>query len=271
MSLSNVLKHVHAPWPPSSTQTVPVPHMETVNDGVADTRFAEAADAKLELEAELARLSEEIAAATRTRDALLADAQTQVDSMLELARAEAQEMKASANLAGYNEGLRTGREEANVELEVWKREESARLTTLAEDIAKQREQQLKSVQNLVQQFAITAVERLLQREMTMAPADMGSIVEELFTYLIQSTSIQVRVHPDDYATTRQAHPRWMMGGHGEWEILIVPDVNLSPGDCVILGDAARVDARISTRIAELQRELDELYREKGVAADDASS
>lgn len=260
--MSKVLKRVAATWPPPDTLPIPVPAVDDHYRASAEQASGDVDHAvKADMEAELLRLSHELAEAARQRDELVSSAQQEAERILESARTEAEQVKAAARQSGYAEGLRTGREEAKVELAIWKREETARLAAICEDIERQREGQLRQAEDALRRFAVAAVERLLHRELTAAPAEVGAIVSEVLAELIGSTSVQVRVHPDDYAAARQSHPRWLAERHGEYEITVVPDANLAVGDCVIVGDAARVDARIATRLAELQRSLDDFSRQ----------
>ncbi|WAH44649.1 FliH/SctL family protein [Alicyclobacillus fastidiosus] len=252
-----MLKHLTSTWLPDGMQPIPI--------ATTEAEVAVGLD-PLDVEAELVVDSAAILAeAEAACEQMLANATAQARDLVERARAEAESVRLAAEHAGFEEGLRRGREEANVAFGEWKAQEQAALTAIAQGIDEQRAQSIAALQPVVEEVAMAAVQKLLYRELATEPADIGSMVEELLHYVIHSTSVQVRVHPDDYTAARQAHPKWKMLNYGEWEITVVPDPALSPGDCDIRGTGGRVDATVRTRLDELRHTLHQLTLQQGDA------
>jgi flagellar assembly protein FliH len=71
-------------------------------------------------------------------------------------------------------------------------------------------------------------------------------------------SVEVRVHPDDFVRATEAHPRWKSAKFGEWEVVIVPDIGVSPGGCEVRSGHGRVDATLETKLELLESVLAEV-------------
>ncbi|MFB5191428.1 FliH/SctL family protein [Alicyclobacillus fastidiosus] len=258
-----MLKHLTSTWLPDGTQPIPV--------ATADVEIAvglQAVSVEGEPVVDPAAILAEAQAAC---EQMLASAKAQAQELVERAQSEALSVREAAERAGFEEGLRRGREEANVTLGEWKAKEQVALTGIAQAVEEQRVHSIAALQPVLEEVAMVAVEKLLYRELAIEPANISAMVEELLHYVIHSTSVQVRVHPDDYAAARQAHPKWKMLNYGEWEITIVPDPTLAPGDCDIRGTGGRVDATVRTRLDELRHTLHELTLQQGDTAGGADT
>lgn len=198
-------------------------------------------------------------------------AEQEAAAIIDAAKKEAEQLQQTAEQRGFETGLARAGAKMEAEFAEWQASEQAALSQLAFSIEQDRREKMKSLAPVVGAFAMEAAKRILHRELALAPVDVGAMVEELLMYVLHSTSVQLRVHPDDYQSARQAHPRWQAMKYGDWKIAIVPDGTLSPGDCEIYADTGRVDAKLTTRLEELQLALDDLLREQGEAASGAES
>lgn len=203
--------------------------------------------------------------------ALRQAAEQEAASIIDKAKKEAEQLQQAAEQRGYETGLERASAKMEAEFAQWQATEQSALSQLAVSIEQDRQEKVKSLVPFVGAFAMEAVKRLLHRELALEPVHVGAMVEELLTYVLHSTSVQLRVHPDDYQAARQAHPRWQAMKYGDWHIAIVPDGTLSPGDCEIYADTGRIDAKLTTRLEELQFALDDLLRQQGEASSGAES
>lgn len=255
-SLSNVFKRVSSTWLPGGKQPIPIAVAGFSEEVAATVERGEVSEPVVHPDTLLAE-------ARAACEQMLARAEVEAQAAIAAAQVEAQEIRRAAQQAGYDEGFRQGQEEAAIAFAEWKQKEQAALTQLAEQIEAGRSERLHALQPIVEELAMAAVKKLLYRELALAPADIGAMVEDLLVYVSQGTSVQVRVHPDDYAAARQAHPRWKLENYGEWEIAVVPDPTLAPGDCELRGTAGRVDGTLKTRLEELHQALRDCMRGQG--------
>lgn len=261
--MSKILKHHNVAWPPVDSQPIPTGKWLQPEPSANSMLPSKTID-EIDLEA----MMED---ARRVSEELLQNARISATRLIEEAQARVETITLEAQQHGYEDGVRRGREDAGVAMAAWRADEEDKLTKLAESLLSQHAAQVEVMESILRSFVVAAVEKLLYRELTSSPADVAALVHELLTYVMQSTSIQVRVHPDDYLLARQALPRWKVMKYGDWDIAIVPDRTLSRGDCEIQGDTGRVDARLRTRLDELERSLEGLMlrEEESVRGTDA--
>lgn len=198
--------------------------------------------------------------------ARLAEANLQYEALLERARAEAAQMLASAEeqaqrlqtaaeqqgrsdgyTAGYAEGLNACQETCTT------------LVTKAQDVVRQTEEYraglLRSMVEPLTAITMEALSAMLRRELQESPANVAEMVEHLLQFVLDSSLVEVRVHPDDFSLATTAHPRWKSAKFGEWEVSIVPDLSVARGGCEIRSEYGRIDARVETRLELLQEHL----------------
>ncbi|GGI94776.1 hypothetical protein GCM10010885_00370 [Alicyclobacillus cellulosilyticus] len=195
----------------------------------------------------------------------LAAAAAEAERIIANAQARAEEMEASARAKGYEQGYREGfaaGELAGHELF------SSRLQELAEMALRLNEQRNRWLLHLKDQFvrlAMAAVERILHRELAIAPADVAAEVEHLLQYVSVIGRVEVHVHPSAFMAASEAQPRWRSARFGEWEIVVVPDARVRPGGCEIWSPSGRVDATLETKLEILEQTLAELAEDGGFA------
>ncbi len=99
-----------------------------------------------------------------------------------------------------------------------------------------------------------AVGALLQAELTLSPEHIRSVVHQLVQEVRAARQITVQVHPSDRALLPSAHE---LATHAEAQgaIEIVDNPSLAPGDCVITSELGDIDARLSTKLEQLQQLL----------------
>lgn len=268
MSLSKVLKATpHRREVADTTQVIPVVEWPPDRDAKSkETVEGSVTNVCVERHAE-----ELLSDATARAEQILKNAQEKAEGVMISALDEADKLRAEARTAGFNEGYQEGFQKAQEEMSEWQEVERASLTSLGESIIKQQTEHLHDLEPVIEQFSIACVRRLLKRELQLASVDVSKVVEELLQYVINGTSVQVRVHPDDYMQARQAQPKWQLQNYGKWSVTVVPDPSLSLGDCEILADAGRVDGRLHTRLTELEQALRDVSDSEGAVSDEGQA
>ncbi|TXH04622.1 MAG: flagellar assembly protein FliH [Nevskiaceae bacterium] len=144
---------------------------------------------------------------------------------------------------GYAAGLRAG--QAKVQ------EQIQRLGDLLDGFARPFEALSADIEHSLVALAMDAARKLVNAELALDPAKVAGAVHEAVASLASAPrELRVHLHPEDVQLLRDT---LTLNTEAEWKL--VPDNTLSRGDCLLMTDAGRVDARLETRQAGLQRGL----------------
>jgi flagellar biosynthesis/type III secretory pathway protein FliH len=116
------------------------------------------------------------------------------------------------------------------------------------------------------EVAATAIEigclvarRILEAELTTNPEAHQALIRSAVRRLGDAHKVTIHLAPADLEAVRAAAgetPSMDLGMNlGIAKVDIVPDTNLTPGDCFVESDAATVDGRLGTRLEEIRRVL----------------
>jgi flagellar biosynthesis/type III secretory pathway protein FliH len=236
---------------------IPVPRVELANPATELVAAAKELAASAEVETEDIRL-----AAKAVADELIANAQREADRVLAEARRESERLQIEAQAAGLAEGQAVGRAEYEVlsnQLHEEHQQRMEEVTRLALQIQSAREQVVKSTVQPLPAICMEVLRDLLQRELELAPANIEAIVQELLQYVLESTRLEIRVNPVDYALAQAAHPVWRAAKYGEWELIVIPDGTISPGGCHLRSDVGTIDGTLETKLEVLQEAIDKAF------------
>ncbi|MCL6600559.1 MAG: hypothetical protein K6T81_17765 [Alicyclobacillus macrosporangiidus] len=257
MSLSNVMKWWCTPSADDTAGMAVIPVSVPLSEPAPRAAQKESAIREPMDDATWCAEQERLLAAARAEaDELVSRARTEAEAVLSEAMRERDRLWEEARAAGYAEGLRQGRAEAAEELE---RERKALQETWAAALramGAERERWWQSLPGSLTAVCMEAIRSLIRRELAAAPSDVERMVGELLGLVSESTRAEVRVHPSEYDAAIAAHPRWCLGRLGEWDVVVIPDPQVSPGGCEIRSDRGRVDARLETKLELLQPALE---------------
>ncbi|WP_245628874.1 FliH/SctL family protein [Alicyclobacillus shizuokensis] len=249
-----MLKHTTQIWPPVESVTIEGPAVAVAQEAV-DIEVSGAAASEV---AERMGLEESLARARQQADEIVSEAQRHAQRVLEDARRTEEQIHAQAREAGFAAGFQQGLEQGEAKArEAWL-ERIAQAQAIVAQAETQRVRLLQAARPLLVGIAMEAVRVLLRRELTLAPAQIEEIVQELLDYVLEGSHVEVRVHPDDFRQANEAQPRWRLGKPGDWDIAVVPDPDISPGGCEVRSEAGRLDARIETKLELLEQVLPQL-------------
>lgn len=268
MSLSNVVKWWSAPSADDSAAMAVIPVSVPLSPSAPSAADKEPSD----------RAPVGDAAGRVVREHLLAAAQAEADALRSQARAEAEAVLAEAmrerdrvweeaRAAGFDEGLRQGRAEAAEELERERKSLQDTWTAALRAMEAERERWWQTLPASLAAVCMEAIRSLIRRELVAAPSDVEQMVGDLLRLVSESTRAEVRVHPSEYDAAIAAHPRWRLGRLGEWDVVVIPDPQVSPGGCEIRSDRGRVDARLETKLELLQPALERVLARGGRTSD----
>ena len=168
--------------------------------------------------------------------ALLARAQTEADAL----RADAAAAREAARREGFETGRADGVAEAAVALAA-ARTEAARLVAAAGPTA----------------IALAAkmAEKIVGRAVALAPETMAEIAgEALAACRPGAGTVRVRIHPDDLPAV-EARRAALAAGAPTATLELIADETVGRHGCVIETPQGRVDARLETQLAALERAL----------------
>ena len=175
------------------------------------------------------------------------DARAEAAALLSRARSEADALRADATAvreAARREGFETGRAEGVAEAAVAlaaAEAEAARLVAAAGPTA----------------IALAAkmAERIVGRAVTLAPEIMAEIAAgALASCRPGAGTVRVRIHPDDLPAV-EARRAALEAGAPAAALELVSDESVGRHGCVIETSQGRVDARLETQLAALERAL----------------
>lgn len=153
--------------------------------------------------------------------------------------------------ASYETGLREGlaKEKGNALAEIQSEREAwaAKLSELAELRSRTLRQSEKDVLHL----SIEIARRILNREMTVDPAALESLVNVALKKLEYQEIHRIRVYPQFETMMRGALERLAVSVPVE----IVPDPTLGPGGIIFEISRGNLDASIDTQLKEIERGL----------------
>lgn len=125
-------------------------------------------------------------------------------------------------------------------------------------IAKALEQKIveleKSFDRIVIEISTFATEKILSREIDK-DSNFIKILKDSLNKVIGSDNVVIKLHPEDYAETAKENLKELFQGAFA-KIKFDQDENIEKGGCYIETEIGNVDARVSSRLAELKRSLE---------------
>ena len=176
------------------------------------------------------------------------DARAEAAALLAAARDEAERIRADADAVraeALDQGLEAGRAAGLAELTAWM------VAARAEE-----ERRLDLARPLALTLAVKMAERIIGRAVALQPELMADIVAEaLAACRSGGGTVTVRVHPDDLPAVAARRAALVGKAPGASAMALVADDNVGRHGCVIDTANGRVDARLESQLAALERAL----------------
>lgn len=171
--------------------------------------------------------------------ALIGDAEGQAAALLEEARAAAETIRQAARRAGEEAGR------VSVEAE---------FTTLLLAARREAERIRSEAQPGARTLAARMAEKIVGRAIAADPRVMAEIAgQALSAARVRSGALTLRVHPDDLATLAAERPALAARLAKAVELRLVADAAVALHGCVVESASGRLDARLATQLAALER------------------
>lgn len=152
-----------------------------------------------------------------------------------------------ARRAGWEQGLSEGRMAARGELRL----QAERLQKVIQQLALPLAECNDRVKDELVMLAMVIAKEVIQRELTVQPADVHTLVTKAIQALSVGTRhIRIHLHPEDaHLLSAQLEEKEGLS----WKI--IEDPAISRGGCMVDSGASHVDLRLETRLAELLSRL----------------
>jgi flagellar biosynthesis/type III secretory pathway protein FliH len=176
------------------------------------------------------------------------DARDEAEALRAAARADAAAIGERAR-AAHDEAVRTGREEGRAE-------GAAEIAALLAAARVQAERLREAATPTAIALAVKMAEQIVGRAVTLAPELMAEIAgAALAACRPRGDWVRVRVHPDDAAAVTARRQALAERAPTAASLEIVADESVGRFGCVIETTVGRVDARLETQLAALERAL----------------
>lgn len=154
--------------------------------------------------------------------------------------------------AAHQEGLQRGHAQGYADGQHAARLEAERLRELVEHLQRPLAQLNEDIERAVLDTACAVAQRLAQAELSLRPELIEQLVRTALAALpAYARELRLHLHPDD-AAFLAAHPALQINGQ---DCRIVVDATLQRGDCRVVTDSSRIDARLEARLAAVRAAL----------------
>jgi flagellar assembly protein FliH len=250
--LSRVLK-VHRTAVCDERVIMPEPLRIQAGMSVQDTAEAEAQMLQQKIEQTLWDAEKTRLQAKEEAARIVAEAKEESDLLVQEARERASQLIEDEKMRGYQEGYQSGREDA--------RKEYASILSQARDVVRQAYDERKNIiqqsESLIVELAISIAEKIIRKKWEEDRSYVLSIVKEACDYIQNAKRVEIRVHPEDYPLVKQEQDQINQSCLHTSEWIVIPDLHVQAGGCVIHTEKGTVDARLDTQLNELKNALRE--------------
>ncbi|HEX3011050.1 MAG TPA: FliH/SctL family protein [Syntrophomonadaceae bacterium] len=184
---------------------------------------------------------------------LINDAQEEASAARAQAQEEAGELRRQAQEEGYREGLEKARQEIEAE-RITALEQSQ---ALIQEARQTKLQTMKSAEGDISRLVMAVSKKVIAAEIISNPKVITDIVREAISFLDDPENITVYVNPNDMENLMAGIDAHELTEPGEKEALVEvrPLDKIDAGGCVVDSEIGRVDARMETRMANVEKAM----------------
>jgi flagellar assembly protein FliH len=176
---------------------------------------------------------------------------------------DVQKQREQARAEGFAEGYKDGTQKG---IEIGRKEYESLIIqaqNVLKSIQKEREQYLSDNESVLIELAFAVAERILQDQIEKNPEYIIPIAKAALQEVQDIQQVEVRVHPNDYEAVFNAKKTLLTTLPGQNELLIIPDLAVEYGGCVIHTAFGSIDARIDSQLQEIKRGLQSVCKGMG--------
>jgi len=198
------------------------------------------------------------------RNAMIAEAQSQVESILEQAKIDAEAMKQTAQTAGQTEGYDQGhsegyeaavKEQQGIIEAANKKAEST--IALAET---EKENCVQQAEKQIVELVMAIADKILPQHFIDAPQLILPMVRSALNKVKDQNNIVIRVSPQNYEFVLMGKNEFQSMLDGQGTLKIASDPALGDSDCIIESANGNVDARLATQLEIVKKSIQEVLQ-----------
>lgn len=185
-------------------------------------------------------------------EAMLAETQSQVETMLNEAKAQVSLWEEEARQSGYEAGYAEAKLAATAELQPV----LASAQALVQEASQIKGQFLNESQNNIGTLATAIAQKIIEQELTLNPTAIATIVSQTIKAAHVQEACHIHLNPADQtvlASQWETHPP--LADHN-WQL--VADDTIQRGGCLIKVGGGLVDAQIETKLDQITSALAEV-------------
>ncbi|MBI4299540.1 MAG: hypothetical protein HY677_00260 [Chloroflexi bacterium] len=175
---------------------------------------------------------------------LLDIARGDAEGVLSRAADEAEQIKKAAWAEGYREGLATARAATASHLDL--------LADLAQQARADGDELIKNAEQQVVEIVIDAIRKLISSELATNPEAVVATIREIMEGVAANSVVRILVSHEDYALVLPFWEERSQESPAFRHIELVADEKLSGGSCIIDTRSGLIDARVETKLSEME-------------------
>ncbi len=186
-------------------------------------------------------------------------AQDEAELIRSKALEEAHEITEQARQSGYEEGLRQAQEaiEADRQLALIQSQE------IIQEANRIKMAMFESSESDMVRLSLAIAKRVIATELKTNPDIVANILSEALTYLDQPDNLTLYLNPDDIETVLDALENSnVFNGKNNLHTEVQPDNRISPRGLRIESDSGSVDARMETRITNIENAIQDVLTDE---------
>ena len=198
------------------------------------------------------------------RNAMIAEAQHHVESLLAQAALEAEEMKqaaqATGQAAGYDKGHNEGYEAAVKEQQgiIEAANKKAESTIVLAETEK--ENCVQQAEKQIIELVMAIADKILPQHFIDAPQLILPMVRSALNKVKDQNNLVIRVSPQNYEFVLMGKNEFQSMLDGQGTLKIASDPALGDSDCIIESANGNVDARLATQLEIVKKSIQEVLR-----------
>ncbi len=154
-----------------------------------------------------------------------------------------------ARQQGFQDGVRHAESAVQQQFQTQLNEVGARLSASLADVAALRPRLRHQAEAQVVELAILVARKILHRTLTMDPDALNGLIKAALGRIDARELLEIRVAPAHHAPVKAALDRLGLPS----QVQLIADPSLEPGAVLIESDRGRLDASVSTQLAEIER------------------
>jgi flagellar assembly protein FliH len=166
-----------------------------------------------------------------------------------------------AEQQGFKDGLVSGRQEAEAEMQQKYHEKLEQVQQLLQQGYEQKVAIISEAEPFLLELSTVIAKQIVKQELDGNPEKFVELIKQHILRFKEKEVITVCVHPEDFDFIQSQRAHLVAIVNGETEIKIIPDPTVSEKGCIIRTAYGSVDARIDTQIEEIKKVILEARRE----------